>query len=157
MRIGILSDTHGLLRQEAVEALRSCATILHGGDIGRPDLLPELAKLAPVHAVRGNIDQGEWATSLPMSITLELGGRKIHMLHKLKDLALAPADNGIDLVIYGHSHKPALEEKEGVTYLNPGAAGKRRFSLPISLALVDIDEGEMQIEFINLLGDAPLP
>src|SRR5438045_3162180 len=138
MKIGIISDTHGLLRPEAVERLAGVQHIIHAGDIGRPDVILDLRKIAPTTAVRGNIDKGEWAAGYPQTELVKLGGRVIYVLHNLAGLDLDPAAAGIDVVVSGHSHQPRIETIDGVVYLNPGSAGPRRFSLPIALATLDL-------------------
>jgi len=135
-RIGVISDTHGLLRPEALEALEGVDRILHAGDIGDPDHLDALARIAPVTAVRGNIDRGPWAESLPEAVSLTIGGLRIHMIHDRKDLQVDPKVEGWNVVISGHSHKPGIEETGSTLWLNPGAAGPRRFRLPITLAFL---------------------
>jgi putative phosphoesterase len=138
MRIGVISDTHGLLRPQAIEQLASVAHILHGGDIGRPEVIDELRRIAPVTAIRGNVDAGAWADEYPETRTVTLGGCTIHMLHDRKSLRLDPAARGIDVVVSGHSHVPNIETVDGVLYLNPGSAGPRRFKLPITLAILEV-------------------
>lgn len=140
MRIGVISDTHGLLRPEAVELLSGVDHIVHAGDIGRPEVIDALRRLAPVTAVRGNVDMGDWAAAFPATERVRLGGRSIHVLHNLADLALDPASAGIDVVISGHTHRPKVETVGGVLYLNPGSAGPRRFALPIALATLVLDD-----------------
>ena len=138
MKIGIISDTHGLLRPEAVERLAGVDHIIHAGDIGRPDVIADLRRIAPVTAVRGNVDSGEWAAAFPRTELVKLGGRFFYVLHNLAELDLDPAAAGIDVVVSGHSHQPKIETVDGVVYLNPGSAGPRRFSLPIALATLDL-------------------
>lgn len=133
-RIGVISDTHGLLRPEAVAALEGTAHILHAGDVGDLAILTALARIAPVTAIRGNVDRGDWAANLPETATLTLGGLRIHMIHDRKTLRANPAAEGWDVVISGHSHKHGIGEASGALWLNPGAAGPRRFRLPITLA-----------------------
>jgi len=144
MRIGIVSDTHGLLRPETIEWLAGVHHIVHAGDIGRPEVISGLRKIAPVTAIRGNIDKGEWATHLPHTALVELGGRCIYVLHNLKELDLDPAATGIDVVVSGHSHRPKIETVGGVLYLNPGSAGPRRFTLPIALATLDLTRNALR-------------
>lgn len=148
--IGVISDTHGLLRPEAVEALRGCDRIIHAGDIGSADVLDQLRLLAPVVAVRGNVDAGAWTRGLPISAFLELEGHTIHVLHILSDLALQPAQAGVGAVVYGHSHKPLIEEREGVLYLNPGSAGPRRFALPVSVARMSVVGGRLSARIVEV-------
>jgi uncharacterized protein len=135
-RIGVISDTHGLLRPEALEALEGVNHILHAGDIGDPDHLDALARIAPVTAIRGNIDRGHWAKVLPETVSLTIGGLRIHMIHDRKALQADPGAEGWDVVISGHSHRPGIEETGTTLWLNPGAAGPRRFRLPITLAFL---------------------
>lgn len=146
-RIGVISDTHGLLRAEALDLLRGSQRILHAGDIGGPEILRQLAELAPLTAVRGNNDHGPWAEALPAALTLSVAGVGIHVLHDLAELAIDPVAAGVRVVIAGHSHKPAVQERGGVLYLNPGSAGPRRFRLPIAVAalLVEGDAVAAQI------------
>ncbi len=150
MRIGLISDTHGLLRPEALAALQGCAQIIHAGDIGKPQVLDGLRAIAPLEAIRGNIDMADWARELPERLDLRIGGLTLHVLHDLKQLDIDPLAAGIDVVIAGHSHKPKVERRDGVLYINPGSAGPRRFSLPISLALLELNYGDAQVELISL-------
>ncbi|KIZ38394.1 metallophosphoesterase family protein [Stutzerimonas kunmingensis] len=150
MRIGLISDTHGLLRPEALAALQGCAQIIHAGDIGKPQVLDGLRAIAPLEAIRGNIDTADWALELPERLDLRIGGLTLHVLHDLKQLDIDPLAAGIDVVIAGHSHKPKVERRDGVLYINPGSAGPRRFSLPISLALLELNDGDAQVELISL-------
>ena len=150
MRIGLISDTHGLLRPQAIDFLRGSDHILHACDIVGAALLDELAGLAPLTAVRGNNDHGDWAQVLPESVTLTLGGVVIHMLHDLNELAIDPAAEGVRVVVTGHSHKPACSERGGVLYVNPGAAGRRRFTLPVSVGELLIDEGKVDVRLVTL-------
>ena len=133
-RIGLISDTHGLLRPEAVAFLRGSALIIHGGDIGGASILQELAAIAPVTAVRGNNDRDCWADALPDHAVLEVGERLIYVVHNLAQLAIDPVALGVHVVVSGHSHKPSVHERRGVLYVNPGSAGPRRFKLPVSVA-----------------------
>jgi putative phosphoesterase len=149
--IGVISDTHGLLRPEAVEALRGCDRIIHAGDVGSPDVLDQLRRVAPVVAVRGNVDKGAWALALPRTATIDLGGQTIYMLHILGDLDLKPAAAGISAVVYGHSHKPSIEERDGVLFLNPGSAGPRRFRLPVTVARLSASDGRLAARIIALI------
>jgi len=132
--VGLISDTHGLLRPEALEALRGSRHIVHAGDIGDPAVLEALARIAPVTAVRGNNDKGSWARKLRETEVLELGRTRLYVIHNLSELALDPAAAGIHVVVAGHSHRPAEELRDGVLYVNPGSAGPRRFKLPVSVA-----------------------
>jgi hypothetical protein len=146
----VISDTHGLLRPEALAALKGVDLIIHAGDVGKPGILEELRKLAPVIAVRGNVDTGEWASQLPMTEALEAGSTLIYVLHDIDQLDLDPAATRIDIIVYGHSHKPSQTERAGVLYLNPGSAGPRRFQLPISLARLNLRDSPPTVEFIQL-------
>ena len=137
-RIGLISDTHGLLRPEAVRALSGVQHIIHAGDIGRPEILAELRAIAPVDAVRGNNDQGAWANRIPETLTLGFGGLRIHVIHDVKELELDPRAARFDVVVSGHSHKPMVVERDGVCFVNPGSAGPRRFKLPVTLAYLDL-------------------
>ena len=151
MIVGVISDTHGLLRLEAFEALRGSDHILHAGDIGSPEILPRLEQLGPVHAIRGNIDVENWAHSIPISRELELGGVKLFMIHNRADLKVRSLRTlKANVVIFGHSHKPLIENSDGVLYFNPGSAGPRRFQLPISVGRIRITEGEVVPELIAL-------
>jgi putative phosphoesterase len=151
MLIGVISDTHGLLRPEALEALADVAHIIHAGDIGSPDILPRLAEIAPVTAIRGNVDTQAWARELPAWETVTLAGRTIYVIHDLGDLDLDPAAAGFDMVVSGHSHMPKVETRQGVVYLNPGSAGPRRFKLAITLATVDLTPDDLQWEIRHLV------
>ena len=148
--IGIISDTHGLLRPEAVAALRGSTLILHAGDIGPPEIIEELEHIAPVHAVRGNCDHGLWAQTLSETEVIGVDNTDIYMIHDLGLLDLNPEASGFALVIYGHSHHPSIEERDGVLYLNPGSAGAKRFSLPVSVAHLHLEGGVPRAEIIEL-------
>jgi len=149
-RVGVISDTHGLLRPEAVAFLKGCDRIVHAGDVGDPAILDELSKVAPVTAVRGNVDTAPWAAALAETQVLEVEGVRIHVLHDLGQLAVRPAALRIDVVVSGHSHKPLTERRGGVLYLNPGSAGPRRFRLPISIAEITIADGKVDARFVEL-------
>ena len=150
MILGVISDTHGLLRSEAVEALRGADRILHAGDVGDPEILDTLAQIALVTAVRGNIDTESWAQALPQTEVVEIGGVSIYMLHDLGKLDLKPEAAGIHAVIYGHSHQPKIEMRKGVLYFNPGSAGPRRFQLPVSVGKLRIEDGRIKAELVEL-------
>ena len=150
--IGVISDTHGLLRREAVKALRGVDMILHAGDIGGPEILDELGTISPVVAVRGNNDKGDWARDIPDRRAVELGGVRIYMLHDLKEFDQSSEAASVRIVVAGHSHRPSVEEREGVLYLNPGSAGPRRFSLPVTIALLRMDD-RVSAEIVHLLTD----
>ncbi len=151
-RIGVISDTHGLLREEALAALRGSELILHAGDVGDQQILTRLGELAPVFAVRGNIDTAPWCNALPETQIIETESATIYMRHDAKQLDLNPAAAGFHIVVSGHSHKPERIERNGVLYLNPGSAGPRRFHLPISLARLNLSTRPWQIEFVDLTG-----
>jgi putative phosphoesterase len=148
--IGVISDTHGLLRPEAIDALRGVAHILHAGDIGAPEVLEQLCKLAPVTAVRGNVDNASWASGIPLNEVVEIEGVSIYMLHILAELDLKPDAAGFGVVVYGHSHKPTSEVKNGVLYFNPGSAGPRRFKLPVTVGKLVIEGGMVQGKIVDL-------
>lgn len=152
MDIGVISDTHGLLRPEAFEALRGSQYIVHAGDVGDPAILVELETIAPVTAVRGNVDHGNWTKKLPETNVLEVDGVSIYVLHEIDRLDLKPEASGFAAVIYGHSHVPKQEMKNGVLYFNPGSAGPKRFSLPISLGRLIIENGKLKAELLELQG-----
>ncbi|OLC00032.1 MAG: YfcE family phosphodiesterase [Candidatus Rokubacteria bacterium 13_1_40CM_68_15] len=136
--IGVISDTHGLVRPEALAALRGVDRVVHAGDIGSADVLARLGKIAPVSAVRGNNDRGPWAEALPLTDVVEVGEVSLYVLHDLHELDLEPRAAGFAAVISGHSHQPRVDTNDGVLYLNPGSAGPRRFKLPISVARVTV-------------------
>lgn len=140
-RIGLISDTHGLLRPEARLALSGVDRIIHAGDICNAELLDELARIAPVIAVRGNNDRGSWAQRLPQQAVVEIGGVKLCVVHDLQELSIDPKAEGIKVVISGHSHRPSSKMESGVLYINPGSAGPRRFRLPISIGFLEIADG----------------
>lgn len=139
--IGVISDTHGLLRPESIEALRGSDRIIHAGDIGSPEILDRLSTIAPVTAVRGNIDKAAWARKLPETEVLEMGGISIYVLHDLAELDLKPKAAGFAVVVSGHSHVPKQETRDGVLYFNPGSAGPRRFKLPVSVGKLIVENG----------------
>ncbi len=146
--VGLISDTHGLLRPEALELLRGSDFIVHAGDIGDPEILTELSRLAPVAAVRGNIDTVQ---SIPETAILEVDGAvRLHVLHNINDLGLDAAAAGFQAVVYGHSHQPEIRWKDGVLYVNPGSAGPRRFSLPISVGRLRVNAGKLSVNLIEI-------
>ena len=149
-RIGLISDTHGLLRKEAVEALRGSEMIIHAGDVGKPEILEALKKIAPVVAVRGNVDTEPWAQALPETAVAEAGAVLIYVLHDVKALDLNPAASGFQIVVSGHSHKAGKTERDGVLYINPGSAGPRRFQLPVTVARLRLRGTTYKVEFVNL-------
>ncbi len=151
MRIGIISDTHGLLRPEAENALLGADLIVHAGDLGDPEILARLKRIAPVFAVRGNVDVSPWALELPLTAVVEAGGARLYVLHNLRELDLRRAVGDFDFVISGHTHQPEQTEKNGVLYINPGSAGPRRFNLPITLALLDLAKRPWSAQFVKLV------
>ncbi len=148
--IGVISDTHGLLRPEAIAALRGADHIIHAGDVGSPEILEQLADIAPVTAVRGNIDKAAWSRKLPKTQVLELGGISIYVLHDLAQLDLKPQAAGYAVVVSGHSHVPKQDVRDGVLYLNPGSAGPRRFKLPVSIGKLILEDGGLRAELLHL-------
>jgi len=158
MIIGVISDTHGLLRREAVKALRGADRILHAGDVGDPEILEALALIAPVTAIRGNVDTQPWARKLPGTEFVEIGGVTIHVLHDLARLNLKPEAAGIRVIVHGHSHQPKMEAKNGVLYFNPGSAGPRRFRLPVSAGRLEVEAGKVRAQLVRLReGRSPTP
>jgi len=153
--IGVISDTHGLVRPEALEALRGCGHIIHAGDMGDPRILERLSRLAPVTAVRGNVDGGAWARKIPRTDVVEIQGFTIYVLHNLVELDLNPESAGFRAVIYGHSHVPRQEFKNGVLYFNPGSAGPKRFHLPISVGKLLVESGKLRAEILELAAAKP--
>jgi uncharacterized protein len=151
MKIGVISDTHGLLRPEAVDALRGSDRIIHAGDIGDPQILDCLAEIAPVTVVRGNVDHEPWARKIPETDLLEVEGVSIFVLHILQQLDLKPEAAGVAVVVSGHSHVPKQEMKNGVLYFNPGSAGPRRFDLPVSIGRLVVDKDKIRGEIIELI------
>lgn len=148
IEVGVIADTHGLLRPEALEALHGCDLIIHAGDIGKPEILEALRRLAPLEAVRGNNDSDDWASTLPDSLDLRIGPLGVHVLHDLKTLRAPPP--GTSVIIAGHSHKPLIERRDDLLLLNPGSAGPRRFRLPISLARLRIDARGAEARLVTL-------
>ena len=150
IRIGIISDTHGLLRPQALNALQGAEHILHAGDVGDPAILDALRAIAPVTAIRGNIDEGGPCRHLPPSELIELNGRSIYMLHDVNKLDLNPEAADIAALVFGHSHKPLVEERRGVLFLNPGSAGPRRFQLPVTVAWLHIEARDLRAQIVQL-------
>ena len=151
LRVGVISDTHGLLRPQALAALQGSDHIVHGGDIGNGvAILEQLASIAPITAVRGNNDVGEWASAIRESETIELGGVRIHVVHDLKTLTIDPVAAEIDVVVSGHSHTPLVNQRGAVLYLNPGSAGPRRFRLPVCIAELVIADGKATARIVEL-------
>ena len=148
--IGLISDTHGLLRPQAVQALRGSELILHAGDVGKPEVLTALRQLAPVIAVRGNVDTPDWARTLPETAVAEAGEVRLYVLHDVLALDLNPAAAGFHVVVCGHSHQPGKFERDGVLYINPGSAGPRRFQLPVCVARLNLGHTPFEMEFVEL-------
>ena len=148
--IGIISDTHGLMRPEAIKVLEGSELIIHAGDVGKPQVLDELREIAPVIAVRGNVDTGEWVSSLPQTEIVGIGEVKLYVLHDLKELGFAPAAAPFAAVISGHTHRPAVTHEDEVLFLNPGSAGPRRFRLPLSVALLRVRGEKLEAKLIEL-------
>lgn len=148
--IGVISDTHGLLRPEAKQVLSGCDCIIHAGDIGRPEVLDELQLIAPVQAVRGNVDKGDWAASMPETEVVCYHNQYIYVLHNLDELDLDPQAAGFQVVISGHSHQPKIQQRGEVLYFNPGSAGPRRFKLPITVGRLSYSAGQFNAEIIDL-------
>jgi hypothetical protein len=151
MRVGAISDTHGLLRPEAEKALRGVDLIVHAGDVGNPEILTRLKTIAPVFAVRGNIDTEKWALELPETSMVQADGACLYLIHNLRQLDLSPKAAGIDIVISGHTHQAEQWERDGVLYLNPGSAGPRRFRLPVTAAVIDLSMEPWNVEIIELI------
>ena len=148
--IGVISDTHGLLRPEALAPLRGSDLIIHAGDVGEPEILEALQAIAPVHAVRGNTDGGAFGAALPLDAVVRWQGQLIYVLHILAELELDPRAGGFHAVVFGHSHKPEIAEREDVLYFNPGSAGPRRFSLPVTVGRITLVDGKLEAELIPL-------
>jgi hypothetical protein len=157
VRVGVISDTHGLLRPEAVDALRGVDLIIHAGDVGSPHILDALRDVAPVEAVRGNVDRDAWAMKLPATTVVTLESTTVYVLHDLATLDLDPAAAGFGIVIFGHSHRAEIRTENEVVFLNPGSAGPRRFSLPITLAHLDITHGVPRVRIVDLAAETLLP
>lgn len=149
--IGVISDTHGLLREEALHALNRCDLIIHAGDVGSPDVITELRKIAPVSAVRGNTDIEGWAEEYPLFNVIETGNKFIYVIHEIGNINVDPKASGFHVVISGHSHRPSEEVKDGVLYFNPGSAGPRRFNLPVTAGQIQIDGDSIKAKIIKLL------
>lgn len=151
MLLGIISDTHGLLHPEALRVLREVKMIVHAGDVGAPEILTQLKSIAPVFAVRGNVDTQAWARELPQTTVVEAAGINLYVLHNLRELDLKPEASGFQAVISGHTHQPEQHERKGVLYLNPGSAGPRRFYLPVTVAILDAAQKPLRAKIVSLL------
>lgn len=150
MILGLISDTHGLLRDAALRAMQNTGLIIHAGDVGEPKILEALESVAPLTVVRGNVDTAEWATKLPPTAEVKVGTVRIYVLHDVKELKLKTIPSGVSIVVSGHSHKPGQEIRGGILYINPGSAGPRRFNLPITVARLDLDQQPWKAEFIDV-------
>lgn len=148
--IGVISDTHGLIRREAIEALTGCEIIIHAGDIGSPDVVDQLREIAPVYAVRGNVDYGDWIKPFPEKEVVRFNNTSFYVLHDIAELDIDPVTAEINAVITGHSHRPNIEQRDGVLFFNPGSAGPRRHSLPVSLGKVSVENACLRGEIIEL-------
>ena len=148
--LGVISDTHGLLRPEALYALRGSDMIIHAGDVGKPEVIDRLGEVAPTHVVRGNIDKGSWAAALPMTELVTLGKHRLFVLHDISQLDVDPAAAGFAAVVFGHSHRPSIETRNGVLFLNPGSAGPRRFKLPITVDRVKTTGRHIRADIVDL-------
>jgi uncharacterized protein len=149
-RIGLISDTHGLVRQEALGSLVGAEVVVHAGDIGKPDVIRALETVAPVKAIRGNNDYGDWARRFPESTVIEVAGIKIYVVHDVNEMKFDPASAGFNVVVSGHSHQPSVQRREGVLYVNPGSAGPRRFKLPIAVGRLSIRGATIDAQIIEL-------
>ncbi len=148
--VGVISDTHGLLRPEALDVLRGSDMIIHAGDVGKPEVIARLGEVAPLHVVCGNVDQESWAAALPMTELVEVGDHRIFVLHDIAQLDVDPAAAGFAAVVFGHSHRPSIETRNGVLFLNPGSAGPRRFKLPITVARVKTSGQHVRADIVDL-------
>jgi hypothetical protein len=147
---GVISDTHGLLRKEALAALDGVDLIIHAGDVGSPEILEALSRIAPVHAVRGNVDVGSWAKSLPETLSIDIDQRRVFVIHSIADLDFDPRGRGYTAVISGHSHRASEQVRDGVLYLNPGSAGPQRFRLPVTIARLCVEGAVLRPEIVSL-------
>jgi putative phosphoesterase len=148
--VGIISDTHGLMRPAAVDALRGSDLIIHAGDVGKPEVIAVLRAVAPTVVVRGNVDMGNWAAALPVTTPVEIGALRFFVLHEIAQLDFDPAAAGFAAVVFGHSHVPSIETRDGVLFLNPGSAGPRRFKLPIAVARVSVSGRRLSPQIVEL-------
>jgi uncharacterized protein len=148
--VGVISDTHGLLRPEALHVLRGSDLIIHAGDVGKPDVIERLGEIAPLHVVCGNIDKGSWAAALPLTELVDVGDHRFFVLHDIAQLDVDPVATGFAAVVFGHSHRPSIETRNGVLFLNPGSAGPRRFKLPITVARVKTSGRHIRADIVDL-------
>lgn len=154
-RIGLISDTHGLVRPEVPQVLQGVDLIIHAGDIGKAEVLDKLRQIAPAYVIKGNNDRDAWARRIPDAMVVGIGKLKLYVIHALQDLDMDPAAGGFRVVISGHSHKPSLATRDGVLYINPGSAGPRRFKLPVSVARLDVGNGDVSAELIDVFKGEP--
>jgi putative phosphoesterase len=150
MILGLISDTHGLLRDSALRAIENSGLIIHAGDVGDPKILAALENLAPVIAVRGNVDTADWAAKLPLTAVVKAGALRIYVLHDVNELKVSSISPGVSIIVSGHSHKPGQASRDGILYINPGSAGPRRFNLPITVARLDLERQPWAVEFIDV-------
>jgi uncharacterized protein len=148
--VGVISDTHGLLRPEALSALHGSDMIIHAGEVGKPEVIDRLGEIAPTRVVRGNVDHGSWAAALPMTELVEVGQHRFFVLHDISQLDIDPVTAGLAAVVFGHSHRPSIETRNGVLFLNPGSAGPRRFKLPITVACVKTSPQHINADILEL-------
>ena len=148
--IGLISDTHGVIKEGVIKALKNCDLIIHAGDIGSINVIDSLRKIAPVYAIRGNIDKGEWAKQISKTKIIKVDNIVIYVIHNIKEMDIDPKKAGFDIVVYGHSHKHSKHMEDDILYINPGGSGRKRFSLPLTVALLHIHEDEKKVEFIDL-------
>lgn len=149
-KIGLISDTHGLVREEALEALKDCDLIIHAGDIGKIEVVDALKKIAPTYAIKGNIDRDKWTEKFPKTRVVKIGNMSIYVIHNIKKLDINPKEEGFDIVVYGHSHKYKKYIENDILYINPGGAGQRRFNLPVTVAVLYVFQGMKEVEFIKI-------
>lgn len=149
-RVGLISDTHGLVRPQALAALKGSELIIHAGDIGKPEVLTSLNKIAPVIAIRGNNDRDAWAIKIPDLLTLHINRVKIHVIHNVNELTVSPAEDGFRAVVSGHSHKPGVVTQDGILFINPGSAGPRRFKLPVTVGKLLLVRDTVKVKIVNL-------
>jgi putative phosphoesterase len=150
MLVGVISDTHGLMRALALRALKGAVLIIHAGDVGKPEVLDQLRTIAPTHVVRGNVDTQSWWADLPATLDVDVDGMRFHVLHDIAELDIEPESAGLAAIVFGHSHKPSIEMRGGVLYLNPGSAGPRRFRLPVTIARVRVSGRTLIPEIVTL-------
>lgn len=150
MLVGVISDTHGLMRTSALRALKGADLIVHAGDVGKPEVLDQLREIAPTQVVRGNVDTQSWSADLPATLDVDVDGMRFHVLHDIAELDIEPDSERVAAIVFGHSHKPSIEMRGGVLYLNPGSAGPRRFRLPVTIARVRVSDRTLIPEIVTL-------